>query len=194
MKRNYSTKEWTATGLSRLIPSAFLAWFTGPSVPVLPCGFINSVYFAALFRVREMREDYFLNQRNSGNRDQAAKEIKAGQVVQSGAEMTWSEYQDLICPLFVMWGGNSVPSLDGLIMQPLCVALRQEELGIQTLFFHTSVWFPSHCNFAPVFPSARYKVNCFGSKREATVFPVHSTHLSVETSSDIFFSSESFFV
>lgn len=49
-----------------------------------------------------MREDHFLNQRNSGNRDKAAKEIKAAQVVQSGAEMTWSEYQDLICPLFVM--------------------------------------------------------------------------------------------
>lgn len=43
-------------------------------------------------------------------------------------------------------------------------------------------------------PSARYKVNCFGSRQEATIFPVQSMHshtqihtyLSVEMSSGFF--------
>lgn len=38
-----------------------------------------------------MRKDNFLNQRNSENRDKTAKDIKAGQVVQSRAGKTCSE-------------------------------------------------------------------------------------------------------
>lgn len=148
LKSDYSTQKWRATGLPRVIPSTFLAWFTGTPVPVLPSGLINR----ALFWVREMREDHFLNQRNSGNMDKEAKEIKAGQVVQSRAGMTWHEpgvprpNLSVICK----WGGNPALSLDSLLTQPLCIALRQEELGTQSLF-----WFLSYCSFAPVFPSAR---------------------------------------
>lgn len=48
-----------------------------------------------------MRKDNFLNQRNSGKRDKEVKEIKAWQMVQSRAGITWREYKDLICLLFV---------------------------------------------------------------------------------------------
>lgn len=67
-----------------VIASAFFTGFIAHWV--LPSGFNNPVYFAALFwGGKKMRKDNFLNQRNSGNRDKTAKEIKAGQVVQSRA-------------------------------------------------------------------------------------------------------------
>jgi len=47
----------------------------------VPSGINDPVYIAALFRVREMREDHFLNHSNSGNRDREAKETKAEEVV-----------------------------------------------------------------------------------------------------------------